>query len=243
MDGAPASRVLRLEMLKALLVERDVATAPDLAAELGVSVRTVHRDLSTLRQMGIPVEGERGSGGGLRLEQGWSLGRVHLNEREAISLLIGLTIAEKVGSPLLMTDLRSVRRKVNAAFAPAQVRRIRSFRSRILVGEAASSAVLAGYSTPGSEVTGPILEAFSHQRIARITYADQKGVTTQRDIEPQYLYFNVPVWYALAWDHMRGAVRFFRLDRITTVTVLLQSFRLRPTTDYADAGEPEARTL
>jgi predicted DNA-binding transcriptional regulator YafY len=142
-----------------------------------------------------------------------------------------------------MTDLRSVRRKVNAAFAPAQVRRIRSFRSRILVGEAASSVVLAGYSTPGSEVTGRILEAFSHQHIVRITYADQKGATTQRDIEPQYVYFNVPVWYVLAWDHMRGAVRFFRLDRITTVTVLLQPFRLRPTTDYAGAGEPEARPL
>lgn len=243
MDRAAPNRVLRLEMLKALLADRDVATAPDLAADLGVSVRTVHRDLTTLRQMGIPIEGERGSGGGLRLEHGWSLGRVHLNEQEAISLLIGLTIAEKVGSPLLLTHLRSVTRKVNAAFAPAQVRRIRNLRSRILVGQAASSAVLSGYATPGPAVTGPILEAFVHLRIARLTYTDQNGVTTQRDIEPQYLYLNVPVWYALAFDHLRSAVRFFRLDRITTVTALPQPFRLRPATAYAGAGEPEARTL
>jgi predicted DNA-binding transcriptional regulator YafY len=243
MDRARPGRVMRLEMLKALLADRDVATAADLAAELGVTVRTVHRDLATLRQMGVPVEGERGSGGGLRLEHGWSLGRVHLNEQEAISLLLALTIAEKVGSPLLLTDLRSVTRKVNAAFAPAQVRRIRSLRNRILVGSAASTTVLAGYSTPGSAVTGPILEAFSQRRVARIRYADLKGVTTQRDIEPQYLYFNVPVWYALAWDHLRGAVRFFRLDRITTVTVVPQQFRLRPAAVYAGAGEPQAHTL
>ncbi|HZM84306.1 MAG TPA: WYL domain-containing protein [Candidatus Limnocylindrales bacterium] len=243
MDAAPPSRVMRLEMLKALLADRDVATAADLAAELGVSVRTVHRDLSTLRQMGIPVEGERGSGGGLRLEHGWSLGRVHLNEQEAISLLLGLTIAEKVGSPLLLTHLRSVTRKVNAAFAPAQVRRIRGLRGRILVGAAASSAVLSGYCTPGPAVTAPILEAFSYQRMARIWYADLKGATTRRDIEAQYLYFNVPVWYALAWDHLRSAVRFFRLDRITTVALLPQQFRLRPAAVYAGVGEPEARTL
>ena len=243
MDQAPASRVLRLEMLKTLLADRDVVTAPDLAAELGVSVRTVHRDLSTLRQMGIPIEGERGSGGGLRLEHGWSLGRVHLNEQEAISLLIGLTIAEKIGSPLLLTNLRAVRRKVNVAFAPAQVQRIRSVRRRILVGNQASGAVLAGYSTPAPAVTRPVLEAFSQQLIARITYVNQAGVTTQRDIEAQYLYFNVPVWYALAWDRLRSAVRFFRLDRITMVTVLPQSFRLRPARDYEAAGEPEARTL
>ena len=62
MDGAAPSRVLRLELLKSLLADRDVATAPDLAAELGVSVRTVPRDLSTRRKMGIPIEGERGSG-------------------------------------------------------------------------------------------------------------------------------------------------------------------------------------
>jgi predicted DNA-binding transcriptional regulator YafY len=101
-DGAAGgSRVVRLDSLKALLAERDVTTTADLAAELGVSVRTVARDLAVLRDMGMPIEGDRGRGGGVRLEPGWYLGRVHLNESEALGLLLSRAIAEKVGSPLL----------------------------------------------------------------------------------------------------------------------------------------------
>ena len=67
-----------------MLADRDYTTAGELAAELGVSVRTLHRDLALLRDFGIPVDSDRGRGGGLRLEHGWSLGRVHLSESEAI---------------------------------------------------------------------------------------------------------------------------------------------------------------
>ena len=78
-DQSREGRVLRLEALKSLLAERDYTTVADLAEELVVITRTLHRDLALLREMGVPVEGDRGTGGGLRLEPGWSLGRVHLN--------------------------------------------------------------------------------------------------------------------------------------------------------------------
>ena len=133
------SRVERVEALKAQLGERDYTTASELAAELGVSVRTLHRDLAMLRNLGIPVDSDRGRGGGLRLEHGWSLGRVHLNESEAIGLLLSLTIAEKVGSPLLLQDTRSIARKIATSFAPAQAGRILALRKRILVGAPAST--------------------------------------------------------------------------------------------------------
>ena len=131
--GPAGSRVLRLDSLRVLLADREVTTAGDLAAELGVSLRTVQRDLVALRDLGMPIESDRGRGGGIRLERGWSLGRVHLNESEALGMLLSLTIAEKIGSPLLLDDLRSVRHKVSAAFAPAQSRRIRALRGRVLV--------------------------------------------------------------------------------------------------------------
>jgi hypothetical protein len=59
---------------------------------------------------GIPVDSDRRRGGGLRMEQGWSLGRVHLSESEAIGMLLSLTIAEKVGSPLMLDDARMIMR-------------------------------------------------------------------------------------------------------------------------------------
>jgi predicted DNA-binding transcriptional regulator YafY len=235
--------VLRLDALRALLAGRDSMTVADLAAELGVSIRTLHRDLALLREMGIPVEGVRGSGGGVRLEPGWSLGRVHLNEGEALGLLLSLTIAEKVGSPLLLDDLRSITRKLGAAFAPAQARRILALRRRILVGKTASAQVLAGYTPPGPAVTHALLEAFSRRRTALVRYEDQHGTLSEREIELQFLYYNLPVWYALTWDRLRDGVRSFRIDRMRKVRLLPAEFRLRPAEPFLEAGESTARTM
>lgn len=237
------SRVERVEALKALLAERDYTTASELAAELGVSVRTLHRDLAVLRNLGMPVDSDRGRGGGLRLEHGWSLGRVHLNESEAIGLLLSLTVAEKVGSPLLLEDTRSIARKIATSFAPAQARRILALRRRILVGGPASPRILSTYTSPPASVAGPLLDAFARQRHATIRYTDQRGRRTERDIELQCLYYNVPIWYALAWDRLREDVRFFRFDRISKVHLLGSEFRLRPASLFLQAGEPDARSL
>ena len=241
--ASTAHRLGRLDALKAALASGDVRTAADLAAELEVSERTIRRDLATLRESGVPIEGDRGRGGGTRLEPGWSLGRVHLNEAEALGLLLGLTIAEKVGSPLLLDDLASVRRKMVRAFAPSQARRITRLRHRVLTGGAASARVLDAYVPPPPAVASNIGRCFLLQQLAEITYTTESGDTTIREIEAQYLYYNVPVWYVLAWDRLRDDVRFFRLDRISAITVRPDPFRLRPQQPFLDAGEPTASPL
>jgi predicted DNA-binding transcriptional regulator YafY len=239
----PEGRAVRLEGLKGLLAERDYTTASELAAELGVSVRTLHRDLALLRDLGIPIDSDRGRGGGLRLEQGWSLGRVHLSESEAIGMLLSLTIAEKVGSPLMLDDARMIARKIARSFAPAQARRILAIRRRILVGAWASDQVLSSYVAPAGAVTQPLLDAFVNRRAAVITYQDQHVNLTVREIELQYLYYNVPVWYALVWDRLRDDVRFFRIDRIKNIQLLSEQFRLRRDDQFLTAGEPDAKSL
>lgn len=241
--GGSQSRAGRLEALKGLLAERDYTTAAELADELGVSVRTVHRDLAFLRDLGLPVDSDRGRGGGLRLKHGWSLGRVHLSESEAIGLLLSLTIAEKVGSPLLLDDVRSIARKIATSFAPAQARRILAVRKRILVGASASAFVLSSYTSPGADIAKPLLDAFANRQVALISYEDQHGQVTEREVELQYLYYNVPVWYALAWDRLRDDVRSFRIDRIKTIRLLPETFPLRRDEGFLAAGEPNARAL
>ncbi len=242
-DLAARSRVARLEALKVLLADRDATTAADLAVELGVNVRTVQRDLAALRELGVPIESDRGRGGGIRLERGWSLGRVHLNESEALGLLLSLTIAEKIGSPLLLSDLRSVTRKITTAFAPAQARRIRALRSRVLVGQPASGRVLTSYTPPQPPVTQVLLHSFLYQQVVAIRYLDQNAAVTEREIETQYLYYNMPVWYALAWDRLRDDVRFFRIDRIHSIQPAQSEYRLRRPDPFLTAGEPEAQPI
>jgi len=236
-------RVARLEDLKLLLAEREYTTAADLAADLGVSLRTLHRDLATLRELGIPVGGLAGRGGGVYLERGWSLGRVHLNESEAMGLLLCLAIAQQVNSPLLLGDIRSIERKVTQAFAPSQAQRIRSLRRRVIVGQPASTAVLATYEPPSASVTRQLLETFIGQRVMEIDYHDRAGARTRRPVEIHYLYYSLPIWYGLAWDHASGAVRSFRVDRITSAAATTRPFKLRPAEIFLDAVEAGTRHL
>lgn len=236
-------RVARLEELKLLLAEREYATASDLADDLGVSLRTLHRDLATLRELGVPVGGLAGRGGGVYLERGWSLGRVHLNESEAMGLLLCLAIAQQINSPLLLGDIRSIERKVAQAFAPSQATRIRGLRRRVIIGTAASATVVAGYQPPPASTTRPLLESFIGRQPTAISYRDQHGVVSQRSIEIHYLYYSLPVWYALAWDRLRSDIRSFRVDRITTALIGQGSFKLLPADQFLDAVEASTRHL
>ncbi len=241
-QGARA-RLARLDELRGLLAARDFTTAGELAADLGVSVRTLHRDLALLRDTGVPVDSDRGRGGGLSLAAGWSVGRVHLNESEAIGLLLSLAIAEQVGSPLLLDDLRSVRRKVATSFAPAHARRILALRRRILVGSAASERVMSGVARPDPAMVRSLMDAFAQQRLAVIDYRDGHGARSRRTVEAQYLYYALPIWYVVAWDRLRDDVRSFRIDRIAGVTLLDKEYRLRKPDPFLAAGESTAHPL
>ena len=221
-----SSQLRRLEDLKALLKAREHATAADLSAELGVSLRTLNRDLATLRDNGVPIESDRGRGGGLRLQRNWSLGRLHLSPEEAIDLLLSIAIAERMNSPLLLQQLAPIKRKIVAAFSESYQGKIRSLRNRILVGAPASAQVLASFSPPARKPLAGIADAFFNMKCVGIDYIDQNGIVTSRNVEPQFLYLNVPVWYLLAWDRLRAAVRHFRIDRIKSVTPLDAGFRL-----------------
>jgi predicted DNA-binding transcriptional regulator YafY len=223
---ATASRLHRLEQLKGLLKAHEHVTAAALSAELGVSLRTLNRDLDILRDSGVPIESDRGRGGGLRLQRNWTLGRLHLSPAEAIDLLLSIAIAERMNSPLLLQQLAPIKRKIVAAFSETYQSKIRSLRKRILVGRPASEQVLASFSPPPRGALAGVAEAFFNQRCIAIDYVDRNGATTSRDVEPQFLYLSVPVWYLLAWDRLRGAVRYFRIDRIKSVTPFETRFRL-----------------
>jgi predicted DNA-binding transcriptional regulator YafY len=175
----------------------------------------------------------------LRLQRNWALGRLHLSSAEAIDLLLSIAIAEQMNSPVLLQQLAGIKRKIVAAFAETHQSQIRSLRKRILIGRPASERVLASYNPPARRPLAGIADAFFNMRCIVIQYVDQPGATTSRDVEPQFLYLSVPVWYLLAWDRLRGAIRYFRLDRIKAVKPLEAGFRLadpRPFLVQAEQG-------
>jgi predicted DNA-binding transcriptional regulator YafY len=228
------TRAGRLDELTGLLRSRETWTTSDLSRALGVSHRTLMRDLEWLRAKGVPVEGERGRGGGVRLHWSWGAGRLALDYRETLDLLLSLAVMEKMKSPLLLGTVSSIRRKIALSFPGSERKRILSLRNRIWVGEEASARVRAGYGRPDRKCLDAIHASFFGQKKLALQYEDERRSRSSREVEPHYLFLNWPVWYLLAWDGWREDARFFRIDRIRAARILPEAFRPRAEAPFLD---------
>ena len=223
----------RLDILTSMLKSDDFLTVKDLANYLGISTRTVHRDINILRDRGLPINADKGRGGGIKLHRNWGLGRLNLTNQETIDLLISLAISEKMDSPLFMNSLKPIRYKLIALLSPSQKLKVASLRERILIGSSASPIVLSSYELSPNNEANELSSAFLNQKQLSISYSDDSEAITHRIIEPHYLYLNYPVWYILAWDLLRLNYRTFRCDRILKPLVVEESFEVRPFDEFA----------
>ncbi len=243
MPARPRDRADRRDLLLRLLADRPGITAVALAAEFGTSLRTIFRDLDQLRDRGYPVESSRGRGGGLRLAARWGLGRVLLSREEALSTLVALAVAERLGLPLFGDDLSRARRRLIDAFPQAERRRLAPLRERIVVGAPASREVALSYRAPSAPVMRAVQVAFIETRQLVMQYRRADGRLHARTVEPHLLLINWPAWYLLAWDHSRAAARTFRVDRIEAATVHADTFSARPAALLADAARDVITTV
>lgn len=227
--GSVAVKINRLDQLLGRLKSGDSFTAKQLAAQFNVSQRTLMRDLQTLKEQGYPIESEPGRGGGIRLYARWGIGRLALNYREVIDLLLALAILERLDSPLFLTHLTSIKNKLFASFPDAQRPYIQQLRQRIMVGATASPQVLENYQNIAQgEVSDIVMQAFVEHRCLAISYQREDGELSLRTVEVHHLFLNWPVWYLFCWDHMRQANRTFRIDRVHQAQIQEQHFSVKP---------------
>ncbi len=231
------TRLDRLDRLESWLKSDELLILRDAADELGVSLRTINRDIELLRERGVPVEADRGRGGGVRLHSRWGVGRVSFTYKEAIDLLVGIAMSEQADQSMQMAQSRSIRRKLMASFSHADQARINTFRDRIRAGSPSSAVVRDTYQPAAPQINSAQKEAFLLQKKAQVTYRDGQGRETKRSVEVHYLVLNPPIWYAMCWDDLRQDVRSLRCDRMRQVTVQPQGFELRPWADFHAAME------
>lgn len=229
------NRLQRLEILQARLKTGGPITVGQIAEELGVSVRTINRDIEILREQGLPIDADRGRGGGIRLHRQWGIGRVNLNYSEAVDLLVTLAIAEQMKSPLFMANLNGIRLKLMASFSPTMKTKVNQLKARILIGESASPFVLAHFTKANNKLTKKLHQAFLLQLGISIQYIAEDKTKTSRNIQVHYLLLCYPVWYALAWDELRQDIRTFRCDRIIKIQLLTDEFNLLPVSRFESA--------
>lgn len=217
------SRAIRLFELRERLQAGAETTVGALAIALGVSERTVRRDLATLRDQGLTITGESGPGGGVRLEGRRGLTAVHLAVEEVAALWLAVRIAQAIG-PLagpVPWGRRAERvvPKLLSALPIARARALRDLCRRIYVGPPASDSVrgLAGTGVPELLV---LVERAAFEGLAmRFAYRDRNGRASIRHVEPHGVLIQLPVWYLLARDVTADAPRAFRMDRIATPTL------------------------
>ena len=225
--GSFQNKKLRQDEIVSCLRSRSYWTTVDLCNQVGTSLRTLRRDLVELKEMGIPIDSDRGRGGGIRLVGRWGLGRLQMSSTEVISLLLALIVAEQLKSPILMENLSSIRNRIASAFPSEQQIKINELRARILDGSKASQNVSQTYTMPDETILPAISQGFIDLKKIKIKYESEDNVITHRLIEPQFMLLNWPIWYLVAWDNLREDVRVFRIDRVKHAVLQRDDFRLK----------------
>ncbi|GAA3173713.1 YafY family protein [Streptomyces virens] len=230
----PRMRADRLLALLLLLQNRGRMTAPELAAELEVSVRTVYRDIEALGASGVPVRAERGPEGGYRLMEGYRTRLTGMTDAEAGSLfLAGLPgPARDLG---LGAVLASAQLKVEAALPDGPAGQARRVRERFHLD--APAWFRDADPVPHLET---VARAVWEQRVLRTDYRRWRG-EVRRELRPLGLVLKGGIWYlaALADD----AVRTYRVARFRSVTETGEEFTRPAGFDLAAYWTESSRRL
>jgi predicted DNA-binding transcriptional regulator YafY len=207
-------RASRLVALLLLLQSRGRLTAAELAAELEVSERTIHRDVEALAAAGVPIYAERGPYGGIRLVDGYRTRLTGMTGDEAEALFLA-GVPGPAAELGLGTVVAAARLKVLAALPPE----LRTRASRLV--ERFHLDAVGWYQ--GSEPVphlATMSEAVWETRRVRIEYRRDRIV--ERELEPLGLVLKAGVWYVVA--SAEGQVRTYRVSRIASAGLTDERF-------------------
>jgi predicted DNA-binding transcriptional regulator YafY len=223
------ARTLRL---LSLLQNQRAWGGPELADRLGVSTRTLRRDVERLRDLGYPVEAQRGVDGGYRLTAGAAMPPLVLDDEEAVAIGVGMQTAVQAGTVAGIADsaVRALA-KLAQVMPPALRRRINAL---------SAVTVPAGWGAEPSRVDpgalATVAQAARNEERLAFSYTARDGERSDRRVEPHRLVLLGRRWYLVAWDLDREDWRSFRLDRLVDPRTTGAPFRSRPIPG-ADAAE------
>ncbi|AYB46633.1 helix-turn-helix transcriptional regulator [Paenibacillus lautus] len=185
-------------------------TAQEVADEFGVSVRTAHRYLTEISDMGVPLYTEQGRHGGYRTLKTRVLPPILFDEDEVFAIFFAFQALKRYTSLPFELNIDSASRKLLAGFPED---------TKMMIDRLES--VLTFWSpsrTAGSPYLKDVIEAALHQRVVWIRYRSKSG-TGEREVLPLGVYAQDGLWYMPAVEDGKGEVRVFRMDRMETLTL------------------------
>jgi predicted DNA-binding transcriptional regulator YafY len=216
----PGDRTLRL---LSLLQQRRHWAGGDLAGRLGVSLRTLRRDVERLRDLGYPVAAQPGVDGGYRLAPGAALPPLVLDDDEAVALTVGLqAAASSAVAGMAEASVRALATVIQVL--PERLRR----RADVLSAMTVPAPGGASGAVVDPQVLVAVAGACRDTERLEFSYTAAGGARTERLTEPFRLVALDRRWYLVAYDLGRGDWRSFRLDRLTAPRGTGQRFAPRP---------------
>jgi predicted DNA-binding transcriptional regulator YafY len=212
----------RTERLYALVEELRARSprlvrAAELAARFAVTTRTIERDLLALQEAGVPIWAQPGPGGGYSLNAETTLPPLNLTPAEAAAIATALAATRAM--PFAEAG-RSALKKVVGVMAAAPRDSAARLVSRI--------RVIQGPDGPLNPVSDAIRQALVDAVAVELVYRDAQDRETRRVVEPVGIIGTRHGWYLAAWCRLRRAPRYFRLDRITLVSLMDEPVTPRP---------------
>ena len=217
----PTQRALRL---LSLLQQRATWKGHELSRRLGVTTRTVRRDVDRLRGLGYVVDSEPGADGGYALGHGTVVPPLLLDADEAVSVTVALAVGTASGTAGDPEAAARALTKLDAALPAAVRERVRGVRDAL--------SVRAFGAGPDAGDLTLALEAVRRRQRLRFGYRAASGEETERWVEPVRVVARGRRWYVWAFDVDRRDWRSFRLDRMASVA--LSDWEFRPHRDLAE---------
>lgn len=216
-------RIDRLVGILSILLQKDKATAPELAEHFEVNRRTISRDIEELCKAGIPIVTTQGQGGGISIMDGYKMNRTLLTTKEMQDILAGLRSLDSVNG----------------------TRRYAQLMDKLSVGSSdfmtGNQSVLIDLSSWYQNALSTKIEAIRTAIDSRMEldfYYYSPKEESRRQIEPYYLIFKWSSWYVWGWCKERRDFRLFKLNRMEEVGVTGHVFEKRqcPLPDLRDVS-------
>lgn len=216
-----ANVATRLISIILMLQRRGTLKAGELAEELGVSERTIHRYMGMLDEMGIPIYSERGPYGGFSLVRGYKLPPLIFTPEEATALYLGAELVRDIWGASYSDAVVAATAKLDNVLPDALLQEVRQAQRGLLV-----TGWLRRDYGPWAPILDDLRRAVARRRRTVLIYQSFRQETTQRTVDPYTLALQWGNWYLVAHCHLRGDLRTFRVDRIQRVELGSETFEV-----------------
>ena len=218
-----ANVATRLIAIILMLQRRGTLKASELAEELGVSERTIHRYMGMLDELGIPIYSERGPYGGFSLVRGYKLPPLIFTPEEATALYLGAELVRDIWGASYLDAAVAATAKLDNVLPDALLQEVKQVQRGLLV-----TGWLRRDYGPWAPILDDLRRCVARRQRVLLIYLSFRQEITERPIDPYALALQWGNWYLVGYCHLRSDLRTFRVDRIQEVKPSDETFEIPP---------------